>query len=95
MPAVDALALVNLAEAGLFVHGDGADRAGLLAGTHLMHDDLVGAVLCAHAAFPAFLWVDMSTDSAVIPDDRNCTETAGLIAGVAETAVTVIRHGIG
>ena len=93
--ALDALGFIDLAKAGLFIHRDGAYRAGLLAGAHLVHDHLIGAVLCAHAAFPAFLRVDMSTDLVVIPHDGDCSETAVFVAGMAETAVAVVRHGIG
>ena len=37
----------------------------------------------------------MGTDPSVITHDRNSAEAAGLIAGMAETAVTVVCHGIG
>ena len=93
--ALDALGFIDLAEAGLFIHRDGTHRAGLLAGAHLVHDHLIGAVFRAHAAFPAFLRIDMGPDLVVIPHDGDCAETAVFIAGMAETAVAVVRHGIG
>lgn len=37
----------------------------------------------------------MGADSSVVAHDRNSAEAAGLIAGMAETAVTVVCHGIG
>jgi hypothetical protein len=93
--ALDALGLVDLAETGLFVHGDRPDRAGLLAGTNLVNNDLVGAVLGAHAALPAFLGIDMGADPAVIAYDRNSAEAARLITGMAKAAMTVICNRIG
>ena len=93
--ALDALGFIDPAEAGLFIHRDGTHRAGLFAGAHLMYDHLIGAVLCAHTALPAFLRIDMGADLVVIPHDGDSSEAAVFVAGMAETAVAVVRHGIG
>ena len=57
--ALNALALINLAESGFRIHRNSADRAGLLAGTDQIHNGPVRAGAGAHTALLALRRINM------------------------------------
>ena len=67
LAAADALLLIDHGKA-VFIHGDGVHRAGPLAGTHPVHDGIVGAGFHTLAAFFTFGRID--TGLAVLKADR-------------------------